>query len=188
MGRRRSLHTEHWWVFLFYCDEEFANFTRLQNKECAACCSTLFIIDFGHFWQFFHISNTEINFSPSGKVRSLTNMQKAGQPHFTDTAWRRRRCSDQESASPSGPLVLRWLFGTAKEQEENRAKTPDSWWVQRHPDLLKGNEGQRTSSSSIISGVRWTEMDQQILRAPNTSATWMQTRDWGHPRDLRTKQ
>lgn len=104
-------------------------------------------------------------------------MQKAGQPHFMDTAWRRRRCSGQESAPLSGPPVLRWLFGTANEQEENRAKTPDSWWVQRHPDLLKGNEGQRTSSFSIISGVRWTEMYQQILRAPNTSATGMQTRD-----------
>lgn len=47
--RKEEAHTQHWWVFIFYCDEKFANFTLLQNKEYAACCFTLYIIDFRHF-------------------------------------------------------------------------------------------------------------------------------------------
>lgn len=63
----------------------------------------MYIMDFVHFQELFHISNKQINFSPSGKMKGLTNTQDAGQPHFADIAplGQCLRGSDQEFARSS---------------------------------------------------------------------------------------
>lgn len=126
-------------LLIFYSDEKLAHFTLLQNKERAVCCFTVYIIDFMWFWQLFHISNMQIDVSPSEKVRGLPNTHSAGQSLVHSSP-------SPDKASDAGPGILQffpWLFGDANKQEANwsRPQTP------REP----------TRTSTFWPGIRDTE-------------------------------
>lgn len=92
------------------------------KTELAVRCFLVDIIDFTRLWQLFHISNTQIDVSPSEKVRGLSNTQNAGQPLV-------RSSPSPDKASDAGPgicQVFPWLFEDANKQEANwsRPQTP----------------------------------------------------------------
>ncbi|EFB25279.1 hypothetical protein PANDA_008661 [Ailuropoda melanoleuca] len=98
------------------------------------------------------LSHTEeINFSPSGKVRSLTTMQNAGQPLFTNTAQQCLRRSEQESAWSSSPLALHWLSTDSSGQQIRResGKDPRLLSLKATLAMVESPKGSRLSWSSL---------------------------------------
>lgn len=131
-----------WWTTcLFY--------TAAKQRACS--CFLVDIIDFTWFWQLFHISNTQIDVSPSAKVRGLPNTQNAGQPLVHSSP-------SPDKASDAGPRIRQVFHGCLKMQINRKQTGRDPRLLESQPTLQLSDQALETQPLYYLSSV---ELDQQ---------------------------